>query len=197
MKYLLLSILFITSFGYSQIDDYYYLDTSSYVVVVSSPPEKGAYGEGWYKEDVYFRIPKNFVLKGTDNIIDFLERNNDNTFIMKEQSLSDSSDFIDITDTGIELIENHKHFLKIRIFEFDSLYVKSIPEIQYPFGDSIKLKELPIKLEEVFIKKNSTQFREILEMNMIFINKGISMNQIDFWEYVRDQRYIHREIPCK
>lgn len=194
---LLIVILLITNTCLTQIDGCYTLDTSSYVAVVQSPPEKRNHDELWYKESVYFRIPKNFVLKGNFNIVDFYTKNNRNGVIMNGYSLSDSSSFSDVTDILEDSLTTFKNYLNIRILEFKELYIKPIPDVQYPFGDSIKFSNYPIKLEEVFVDNEKLDFRTVLYIDMMYITKEISFNQIDFWEYIRDGRYIHRRIPCK
>jgi|SRR5690554_884963 len=194
-----LSLIFIlfNNNGLSQLSDCYHLDTISYIVVVQSPPELSLNNGEWYRENVYFRIPKDFILKGEDNVVDFFLRNTNNEFIMNGYSVPDTNDFVSVTYLLRGRKRNYKHYLKIRIIEFDEFYVKPITGIQYPFGDSIKFKDFPIRLEEVFVENKDTNFKTVLEMNLLYIQNGISFDQIDFWEYVREQRYIHRKYICE
>lgn len=185
----LFSILY-GNIGFSQLNDSYCLDTTSYIAIVQSPPSISGNNK-WYTENVYFRVHKDFIVKGGDNIFDFFINNSDRKIIMSVYDNSDLNDLISVTRIVGSSKETYKNYLKIRIVEFKKLYVKTMPGVQFPFGDSITYKDYPIRLEKVFIQEGDNNYVDILEMNLLFIDNGISFNQIDFWEYIRDKRYIH------
>jgi hypothetical protein len=198
MKFKIKTIIFllvlISNTGLSQVESCYFKDTTSLIAVIESRIVKSGHSE-WYREAVYIRVPKNFLFEGENNIIDFIMNNTNNDFIVNNYDTLDTNDLVNIYDVlplGLKETDNR---LKISFFKLNILYVKSIPGVQFTFGDSIEYKEYPIRLEEVFVNKKEKPER-ILEIKTPYITDNISFEQTDFWEYVRDRRYFRKSYQC-
>ena len=177
----------------SQVDNCYFEDTSSLIAVIESPVQ-GKYE--WYTEAVYIRIPENFLYETEHNIVDFILKNSNNEFIVNNYKGSDSTKLISIYDILPLESAKARNSVKISLYKLKSLYIKSIPGVQFTFGDSIKYKHFTINLEEVFVTKNEKP-EKLDELKMPYIRDNITFEQIDFWEYVRDRRYIRRSYQCE
>lgn len=178
----------------SQINNCYFEDTSSLIAVIEPSFQKiGEYES--YTEAVYLRVPKNFVFKGENNIVEFILSNTKNEFIVNNYETLDSIGLIGIYD-ALPLEENKTSSrIKISIYKLKSLYIKSIPGVQFPFGDSVKYDDYPIRLEEVYVNEKAKP-EKVLELKIPYIRDSITFEQIDFWEYVRDRRYIRKSYKC-